>query len=138
MKPIFHPISFCLGFSQESHTVSTSKSLINTSIYIYIYAIAEEIAEFPPTSCRVEFQGSLISLIVWALSYRSLIELNLIIAGDDNAHIFIDMHKHRIKWEVCKVWLSKLMQFLCHYINWGISAIEWKPFFCLSFFDDDS
>lgn len=58
MKPVLHPISFYLGFSQESHTVSISESFIDTSIYIYDFA--EEIAEFPPTYCRVKFPGSLI------------------------------------------------------------------------------
>lgn len=101
MKPILHPISFYLGFSQESHTVSISESFKDTSIYIY--AFAEEIAEFPPTYCRVKFSGSLIYFILWALSYRSFIKLNFNISGDDNAHVFIDMHKYCIKWEVCKV-----------------------------------
>lgn len=77
----------------------------------YIYDFAEEIAEFPPTYCRVKFSGSLIYFIIWALSYRSFIKLNFNISGDDNAHVFIDMHKYCIKWEVCKVWLSRWLQF---------------------------
>lgn len=77
----------------------------------YIYDFAEEIAEFPPTYCRVKFSGSLIYFILWALSYRSFIKLNFNISGDDNAHVFIDMHKYCIKWEVCQVWLSRWLQF---------------------------